>query len=160
MCTTYGTVDELVRGARPSARRVFRPLIGKAVVLRSVLLAAGAAALLGIAAFPAPAAAYGCVYTPGGYAGADYYTTTDAGNDPSVNQNGGCDIFDMSRGNLQPSYQYWRGWLYTGSGWYTNGYHYDGTPGIGVLLESDVAATTNEHAQIDGGCCWRNQEYH
>lgn len=130
------------------------------VALRSILLAAGAAALIGIAALPAAAAADYCVYSPGGYIGASYYWTTSGGNDPTVYQDSSCYVFDMSRGNLGPSYQNWKGWLYTGSGWYSNGWHYDGTSGVGVVLESNVAATTNEHAEVNSSAGWRNQEYH
>lgn len=126
-------------------------------ILRSVLLAAGASALIGLAVVPAPAAA-SCVYDPGGYRGASYYTTNSGGNDPDVHQNYGCSGFWMSRGNLGPSYQNWRGWLYGGGGWHVGTWHYDGTSGQGVLLVDPVAATTPEHAQSSSG--WRNQEYH
>lgn len=138
----------------------FRGAIRTLLDLRSLLVAAGVAALIGIAAIPVSAAA-DCVYSPGGYRGADYYWTDSDGNSGNVYQNYSCSVFDMSRGNLGPSYQYWRGWLKQSSGgWYTNGYHYDGTSGVGVLLESDVQATTYEHAQVSSSSSWRNQEYH
>jgi hypothetical protein len=124
--------------------------------LRAFLLAAGAATLISIGVATAPAAA-DCGYTPS----SGYYFTDGNGNDPTVYENYNCYVFYMSRGNLNPSYQDWRGWLLQpNGGWYTNGFHYDNIVGEGVELEPNVAATTNEHAQTDGGSGWRNEEYH
>ncbi len=132
-----------------------RSLRLRSLRLRSVLIAAGVSALTGIAA----PAATACVYTPGNSRGASYYWTDSNGNDPDVSE-GNCNIFDMSRGNLGPSYVNWRGWLKHGSGGYTtNGWHYDGTSGVGVVLASGVLYTTLEHAQVQTNS-WRNQEYH
>lgn len=125
--------------------------------MRAVLLAAGASALIALAAIPTAAGAYGCVYTPSG----GYYTTTADGNDPSVTQNVACYVFYMSRYQLNPSYQYWRGWLHSSSGVWSNcGWVFDGTVGDGPELCPNVAPGTNEHAQTDGGGGWRNEEYH
>jgi hypothetical protein len=128
------------------------------VSVLALILAAGASALIGLASIPASASADGCVYTPAQYS---YYTTDSAGNDPTVYESGGCDVFYMSRGALGPSYIWWRGWLkQSGGGWYQGGYSYDGTSGEGVALEQGVIYNTNEHAQDNDGGSWRNEEYH
>ncbi len=126
-------------------------------MFRSVLVAAGLSAMLGASSVAAPASA-DCVYTPAKYG---YYTTDYIGNDPSVYESGGCDVFYMSRGALGPSYQWWLGWLKKSSGgWYEGAWGYDGTSGEGVPLELGVLYNTNEHAQTAAGGGWRNEEYH
>ncbi|MGH2914176.1 MAG: hypothetical protein ACRDMX_04225 [Solirubrobacteraceae bacterium] len=118
----------------------------------SLALASIAAA---VALAMTPATALGCAVSPS----SGYYTTTAAGNVPSVYQTGsGCYDFVEGRGYLNPSYINWRGWLYTLSGYYTNGWHYDSTGA--TTLETNVANDTYEHAQGNSGSGWRMVEEH